>query len=139
MTEDRSTGGLALPAVPPASDHEHPAGFRPTGCSVALSNLKLPPLGIPPPSGGGGCQCGIADETLRPASKPGLPDGPCTAHRLSAHRRTLLRRSLRAGCAVTLLLPERWVVLCFFQYYLSCQLLGLNTDAASGGAGYFTL
>jgi len=48
MTEDRSTGGVALPAVPPDSDHDHPAGFRPTGCLVELSNLKLPPLGIPP-------------------------------------------------------------------------------------------
>ena len=55
-TEDRSTGGLALPAVPLASDHEHPAGFRPTGCLVGLLNLKLPPLGIPPRSRGGGCQ-----------------------------------------------------------------------------------
>jgi hypothetical protein len=44
MTEDRSTGGLALPAVPPAPVREHPAGFRPTGCVVELSNLKLPPL-----------------------------------------------------------------------------------------------
>ena len=47
MTEDRSTEGSALPAVPPASDHEHPAGFRPTGCLVGLSNLKLPPLSKP--------------------------------------------------------------------------------------------
>jgi hypothetical protein len=58
MTEDRSTGGLALPAVPPATAREQPGRFSLTGCSVRLSNLKLPPLGIPPPSGGGGCQVG---------------------------------------------------------------------------------
>ena len=36
MTEDRSTGGLALPAVSPASDREHLDGFSPTGCLVKL-------------------------------------------------------------------------------------------------------
>ena len=36
MMEDRSTGGLALPAVPLASDREHPYGFSPFGCSVVL-------------------------------------------------------------------------------------------------------
>jgi len=49
--EDRSTGGLALPAVPPATAREQPARFAPTGCSVRLSHLKLPPLGIPPAFG----------------------------------------------------------------------------------------
>ena len=36
MMEDRSTGGLALPAVPPATVREHPHGFSPFGCSVGL-------------------------------------------------------------------------------------------------------
>jgi hypothetical protein len=45
MTEERSTGGLALPAVPPVPVREHPVRFALAGCSVGLPNLKRPPLG----------------------------------------------------------------------------------------------
>ena len=42
MADDRSTGGLTRPAVPPAPVREHPAGFRPAGSVVELSYLKIP-------------------------------------------------------------------------------------------------
>ena len=71
-TEDRSTGGLALPAVPPASVHEphtdsHRAGGR-WNCKPEIPNPAVRCRGIPPRSRGGGCQ--TSDISFR--SVPGV-------------------------------------------------------------------
>ena len=59
-TEDRSTGGLALPAVPPVTVREphtdsHRAGVR-WNCRPETPNSAVRCRGIPPRLRGGGCQ-----------------------------------------------------------------------------------
>ena len=61
-TEDRSTGGLALPAVPPTQT-VNPARIRTVSGFGGTANLKCPmlTLRIPPRLRGGGCQLYITD------------------------------------------------------------------------------
>ena len=109
MVENRSTGGLASPAVSPVSDREQPFRFALTGCSVGLLNLKLPTLGIPPRSRGGGCQSTRYQTGLNPhiqALLHGLSDN--RHHCKQFHRAQLVPRERYCGDYVSKGLNRLW-------------------------------
>jgi len=56
MVEDRGNGHLAWPAVHQSDAVGLPAPQKGWESGDWTTNLKLPPLGIPGPSGAGGCQ-----------------------------------------------------------------------------------